>query len=322
MLWLDVSSAAPYCSHLTNHFDNRYGLLKVNERPAHQHTWQEVDEVSASPVEGIARFHLGVFPKPRWLRICPSRWAMQGEVKAGLSKTTTTEQQDRPAVFDREGAEEALSSAQVVGIESSFLAAYALTTIALGIDTASAAYRSAKRRNVAMSLHSLAVEYFKTNMAQYAALAELVQKAIAGAELDDKDKSYIKACLKDVYADFLRSSDGTVVTTPVAAATTAFRDYFKPDLVIIDEAAAMQEITTLIPIAFFDPKAWIITGDIAQKHPYIYFPEAWSTCWAEILEPIRRATHAVPSCSVLSSQALLVRLFSSTNERLAKLRML
>ncbi|KAI8720961.1 CCHC-type domain-containing protein [Fusarium sp. LHS14.1] len=54
---------------------------------------------------------------------------------------------------------------------------------------------------------------------------------------------------------------GTVVTTPAAAATTAFRDYFKPDQVIIDEAATMREITTLIHIAFFDPKAWIITGD-------------------------------------------------------------
>ncbi|KAL2694143.1 hypothetical protein Neosp_000715 [[Neocosmospora] mangrovei] len=168
------------------------------------------------------------------------------KVKAGLSKTNTIEQQDRPAVFDREGAEEALPSAEVVSIESPFLAAYALTDLALGIDTASAAYRSAKRRNVAMSLHSLAVEYFKTDIAQYVALGELVQKAIAGTELDDKDKSYMKAYLKDVYADFHQTFDGTVVTTPVVAST---------DLIVVGKAATIREITALIPIAFFGPKA-------------------------------------------------------------------
>ncbi|KAI8720964.1 CCHC-type domain-containing protein [Fusarium sp. LHS14.1] len=66
---------------------------------------------------------------PGVMRLSP----MLGEVKAGLSKTNTTEQQDRPAVFDQEGAEEALSGAEVIGIESSFLASYALTDIVLGI---------------------------------------------------------------------------------------------------------------------------------------------------------------------------------------------
>lgn len=79
-------------------------------------------------------------------------------------------------------------------------------------------------------------------------------------ELDDSDKSYMKSCLEDVYADFLRTLDGTVVTTPVATSTTAasttvFRDFFKPDLVIINAAATTREITTLILITFFDPKA-------------------------------------------------------------------
>ena len=67
-------------------------------------------------------------------------YPMQGEVKAGLKKTNSPEQQDRPAVFDREGAEEARFHANGVGIESSLLAAYALTSIALGIDDASVAY--------------------------------------------------------------------------------------------------------------------------------------------------------------------------------------
>ncbi|RSM02255.1 hypothetical protein CEP52_008077 [Fusarium oligoseptatum] len=47
---------------------------------------------------------------------------------------------------------------------------------------------------------------------------------------------------------------------PVAASTATFPDSFKPDLLIVDKAATMREITTLIPIDFFDPKAWIITG--------------------------------------------------------------
>lgn len=69
--------------------------------------------------------------------------------------------------------------------------------------------------------------------------------------------------------DFLREFNGTVVITPVAASNAKLRDSFRPDIVIVDDAATMREITTLIPIAFFDPKAWIITGDVAQKPPHI-----------------------------------------------------
>ncbi|KAJ4262334.1 hypothetical protein NW757_000592 [Fusarium falciforme] len=139
-------------------------------------------------------------------------YPMQGEVQAGLKRTNSPEQQDRPAVFDREGAEVALLYASGVGIDSKFLAAYALTTIALGVDTASVAYQmDAKRRNITSSLHSLAVEYFKKNTDQYPALNDPVQKAVAGEELDDTDnlESCMKVCLKDVYTDFLRAFNGT-----------------------------------------------------------------------------------------------------------------
>ncbi|KAL6356471.1 hypothetical protein LRP88_10068 [Fusarium phalaenopsidis] len=188
---------------------------------------------------------------PGVMRLYP----MDGEVKAGLKKATSNEQ-EHAKEFDRQTAEDGLRYADDLGINAHFMAVYALTTIA--IDDASIAYRHAKRRNIAMSQETsfrspkayqhllrfkgtkpvdllaaipalgnvvggsgpkvLAerfknmLEPFKKNTDQYPALNELVEKAIAGEELDDSDRSYMKSCPKDVYADFLRTFDGTVVT--------------------------------------------------------------------------------------------------------------
>ncbi|KAJ4197818.1 hypothetical protein NW755_000516 [Fusarium falciforme] len=142
---------------------------------------------------------------------------MDGEVKAGLKMATSSNEQEHAKEFDRQAAKDGLRHADDLGIGAYFMAANALTTIALSIDDASVAYQlDAKRRNITSSLHSLAVEYFKKNTNQYPALNDPVQKAVAGEELDDTDnlESCMKVCLKDVYADFLRAFNGTAQSSP------------------------------------------------------------------------------------------------------------
>lgn len=59
-----------------------------------------------------------------------------------------------------------------------------------------------------------------------------------------------------------------IATTPVAA-YGSFSKLFRPDIVFIDEAPHARELTTLIPLAFFEPIAWILTGDVNQTRPFV-----------------------------------------------------
>jgi hypothetical protein len=54
---------------------------------------------------------IGIANAPDVLRLYP----MQGEVKAGLKKTNLSREQDRPAVFDRQTAEDGLCYADDLG---------------------------------------------------------------------------------------------------------------------------------------------------------------------------------------------------------------
>ena len=75
------------------------------------------------------------------------------------------------------------------------------------------------------------------------------------------------------YREFLGQFRRTVVTTPVAASVATARENFKPALVLMDDEAAIRELTSLTGIAFFSPRAWILTGDPMQA-PY---KSPWST---------------------------------------------
>jgi len=44
---------------------------------------------------------------------------------------------------------------------------------------------------------------------------------------------------------------------------------FSPDLVFFDECAHARELSTLIPISYFEPDAWFFVGDWRQMSPYV-----------------------------------------------------
>ncbi|CAK7215300.1 hypothetical protein SBRCBS47491_002435 [Sporothrix bragantina] len=71
-----------------------------------------------------------------------------------------------------------------------------------------------------------------------------------------------------LYTAVLRQAD-FIATTPCVAATV-FSRMFIPDLVVFDEAAHARELSTLISIANFCPKAgWIFIGDHRQTQPTV-----------------------------------------------------
>jgi hypothetical protein len=86
--------------------------------------------------------------------------------------------------------------------------------------------------------------------------------------MNEDDGKVLRSHIYDLYRDVLEQID-FVATTPVAAAGSAFSKMFKPDLVILDEAPHARELTSLIPLAFFSPKAWIFTGDYRQTRPFV-----------------------------------------------------
>ncbi|KAK4066134.1 uncharacterized protein Triagg1_8202 [Trichoderma aggressivum f. europaeum] len=188
---------------------------------------------------------LGIENSPPVIRLDP----MGSEVKSGMKGTT------RRTYEEAFGQSEAEKDNENASIKNQFLATHALNEILLGIHNAYDNTRKATR--------FIVMSYASKELVGH------LGKVESGEGLDDDSKSMFKAEFKSLYEDFLIDFHETVVTTPVGASNFAFRQSFRPDIVILDEAGTMRELTTLIPIAFLSPKAWIVTGDIAQKPPYI-----------------------------------------------------
>ncbi|KAJ3525388.1 hypothetical protein NM208_g11661 [Fusarium decemcellulare] len=166
---------------------------------------------------------------------------MDTEVARGIKKKQVKNEEATMESDDTEG-----------DIADYFLAARALASIAKDIDHTHTESRKAKRQHDDMSIHSAAFKFYDEHRDDYQDLEGILNRLQAGKDLGT-DRTWLKAYLKFLYSDFLRQYQGTIVTTPIAASAMAFREAFRPDLVLMDEAGTMHELTTLVPIAFFDP---------------------------------------------------------------------
>ncbi|RSM14479.1 hypothetical protein CDV31_005368 [Fusarium ambrosium] len=146
-------------------------------------------------------------------------------------------------------------------------ASLALADMTLDVYDTRANARRAKRRNVARSLHAAALQYLEEHEDEHPELQAIIQRVRRGETLSQGEKSTFKARIEVLYLDFIVKFHGIIVTTPVNASSIFLREAFKPDIVVVDEAGTMRELTTLILVAYYSPKAWIITGDITQQPP-------------------------------------------------------
>lgn len=87
-------------------------------------------------------------------------------------------------------------------------------------------------------------------------------------QLGDVERESLADALRPLYQQALEEAD-FIATTPVAAAHRSFADHFEPDIIFYDEAAHARELSTLIPLAFFNAKACVFIGDHRQVTPYV-----------------------------------------------------
>ncbi|KPM45058.1 hypothetical protein AK830_g1471 [Neonectria ditissima] len=122
--------------------------------------------------------------------------------------------------------------------------------------------------NKAPTLDEVAWEYYEKHKHDcFKPLKRILASMEAGEVLTTGDWKSLRSQVSLLYRAVLAQTD-FIATTPVAA-YGSFSKLFRPDVVFVDEAPHARELTTLIPLAYFDPIAWILTGDVKQTRPFV-----------------------------------------------------
>ncbi|KAH6888119.1 P-loop containing nucleoside triphosphate hydrolase protein [Thelonectria olida] len=131
------------------------------------------------------------------------------------------------------------------------------------LTTGSIAKHTGTQRNPdkAPTLDEAAWEYFEKHKRD---CFFTLKRVLASMEAGEKA---LRSQVSLLYRAVLAQTD-FIATTPVAA-YGSFSKLFRADIVFVDEAPHARELTTLIPLAFFEPIAWILTGDVNQTRPFV-----------------------------------------------------
>ncbi|VUC33206.1 unnamed protein product [Clonostachys rosea] len=127
-----------------------------------------------------------------------------------------------------------------------------------------------RNQNRAPTLDEAAWEHYechKNETDDFAKLGLLLDRMDKGEAFSTDDWKSLRRRVCLLYRAVLSQAD-FIATTPVATFPN-FSRLFRPDIVFIDEAPHARELTTLIPIAFFEPLVWIFTGDVNQTEPFV-----------------------------------------------------
>ncbi|KAM0193877.1 hypothetical protein ACHAPQ_010975 [Fusarium lateritium] len=138
----------------------------------------------------------------------------------------------------------------------------------LATATISTSVHVGRDANKAPTLDEAAWEYYEKHKDRgFSTLKKVLARMDAGEVLNNDNWKTLRFQVTKLYTAVLRQTD-FIATTPVAA-YGSFSKLFKPDVIFVDEAPHARELTTLIPIAFFEPIAWIFTGDVNQTRPFV-----------------------------------------------------
>ncbi|KAL1869644.1 hypothetical protein Daus18300_005499 [Diaporthe australafricana] len=114
-------------------------------------------------------------------------------------------------------------------------------------------------------------DYERHKDTTYATLRDIIR----GVDLEKFDRSVgipfsVEMEIEKVYRNALRQID-FIAMTPVTASkfSSDLAAIFNPVLVIVNEAPHARELSTLTPIARFNPAAWLFTGDDRQTKPWV-----------------------------------------------------
>jgi len=121
-----------------------------------------------------------------------------------------------------------------------------------------------------LTLDEAVCQYYLEKKENYPQIESFVEESINAQKQGGERVDATPQCqeqIKDIYQIVLQEAD-FIATTPVAA-FCHFEGMFEPDLVFFDECAHARELSTLISIAFFEPKTWFFLGDYRQTSPYV-----------------------------------------------------
>ncbi len=135
---------------------------------------------------------------------------------------------------------------------------------------------------------------------KYAALAKLLDQCL-GKKGQETENNALKAVCSMLYRDLLLTTD-IIATTPVAA-SHRFSGLFSPDLIFFDESPHARELSTLISIAHYEPKAWIFSGDHRQTRPFLATDDPQKNKWAG--QMLVSAMERAFMCDAITHQLLI-----------------
>ncbi|KAL1890636.1 hypothetical protein Sste5346_008152 [Sporothrix stenoceras] len=121
-----------------------------------------------------------------------------------------------------------------------------------------------RHQHIIPTLDEAAWDHYDKNRGDFEDLTEAIE-CCNGSPLKNRE---LRCEIYVLYSTVLNLAD-FVATTPCVAGS-AFKRMFNPDLVVFDEAAHARELSTLIAIANFNPRAgWIFIGDHRQTQPTV-----------------------------------------------------
>lgn len=124
------------------------------------------------------------------------------------------------------------------------------------------------RRAYTYNLDEAAYIWFLKNRASFHGLHLAATEVRKRVETEDNQRHLpdLHALLEPLYCHVLGAAD-VVITTPAAATQKLLTTVFNPTVVIYDQAAKARELSTLVPVGYYNPLLTIFIGDIKQLLP-------------------------------------------------------
>ena len=188
-------------------------------------------------------------------------YSMESEIGTYMKKTSA---QRDDALADSNAAAEFCDSFT----DEPFLAELAIGKIGKDMKAAQEVTRAEKARHRGISLEAGAAQYFERHRDEFPALAEILQQQQTDGVIDEDTRSALKTLIRNLYTTFLGQFSGVIVTTPVAASNHLVHGSFKPDIVLVDEAGRLREMSLMISMTWYDAPH-IVIGDHLQFGPHL-----------------------------------------------------
>ncbi|KAI8248999.1 hypothetical protein K4K53_000375 [Colletotrichum sp. SAR 10_77] len=214
---------------------------------------------------------LGLEGAPTIMRL----YGLEFEIKS-LARTIAPSTQPRHEYFDIAQAEESIqtmkqtSDSDADGADPAyiFLAAYQFQKLGVDFHKEKQSRSKGNRITKNVTAEAAAVSYYEKHVDRYPDLRNFLDISERDGGLEADQLREVRGLIKVVFHDMLADFDGIICTTPVVAANTTVRR-FQAEFVFTDEAGRQSELSSLISVAHYNPRAWFFLGDPEQLKPYL-----------------------------------------------------